>query len=81
MPKGYIWISSIGPIQIMEQDGLFTPCFDGFSLGTYTTAQFAIDDLADGHTAPHPSGINTATLGIPHDLAHWRYYEESTQTH
>ena len=82
MPKGYIWISSIGPFQIIEQqDGLFSPYFEGVAMGAYTTAQFAVDDLADGHTKPHPSGIDTATLGIPHDLADWLVYEESFQTH
>ena len=37
----------------------------------------AADDVADGYANPHPSGIDTATLSIPPDLAEWRYYEGS----
>src|SRR5258706_7353242 len=44
--------------------------FGSDTLGSYATAEQAVDDLASGHFSL-PSGINTATLGIPADLSKW----------
>ena len=75
--RGYVFVTAVGPFTIMEQDGLFIPYFSGFALGAYVSPQFAADDVADGHARSHPSGIDTATLSIPPDLAEWRYFEGS----
>jgi len=75
--RGYVFVTVVGPFTIIEQNGLFIPNFNGFALGAYVSPQFAADDVADGYANPHPSGIDTATLGIPHDLAEWRYFEGS----
>ena len=81
MPRGYLFVTPVGPFTIIEQDGLFVPQFRGIALGAYVSPQFAADDLADGQAKPHPSGIDTSALGIPPDLAEWRVLEESEQTH
>ena len=81
MPRGYLFVTPAGPFTIVEQDGLFVPYFQGIALGSYISPQYAADDLTDGQTKPHPSGIDTSTLGIPHDLRDWEFFEESEQTH
>lgn len=81
MPRVYLFVTAVGPFTIIEQDGLFVPYFKGIALGAYRSPQFAVDDLADGHAKPHPSGIDTSTLGIPHDLDDWEPLEEPERTH
>jgi hypothetical protein len=44
--------------------------FGSDTLGSYSTAEQAVDDLAGGHFSL-PSGIDPATLGIPADLSKW----------
>ena len=77
MLRGYVFVTAVGPFTIIEQVGLFIPYFKGFALGVCISPQFAADDLSDGHTKPHPSDIDTATLGIPHNLARWSFFQES----
>ncbi len=54
-----------------SDDGRFHPVFEDESLGSYWTAEQAIDDLAGGHTFSISSGVDTATLGIPSDIGDW----------
>ena len=75
MRTRYSYRTDIGLFRIVEQDGKFSPYFEETSLGQYKQPEFAADDLADGHTLPMPNGLDTATLGIPHDLADWDRHE------
>ena len=77
MKKAWSYVTPVGDFTIVEETGLFIPYFRGVALGFYTNPQFAADDLSDGHATPHPSGIDTSALGIPHDLDEWRVFEES----
>jgi len=67
----YVFNTEIGPFYIGEQDGRFHPIFSNESLGSYSKDWQAAEDLAGGHTFSISSGIDTATLGIPEDLAEW----------
>jgi len=81
MLRGLMFVTTGGPFTIVEEEGLFVPYFRGVAFGSYISAQFVADDLSDGNAHPHPSGIDTSTLGIPHDLAGWTTFEESEQIH
>ncbi len=63
--------TSIGPFFIAEHEGRYHVVFDGESLGAYVSPAQAVDDVAGGHTFSIPSGVDTATLGIPDDLGEW----------
>jgi hypothetical protein len=76
MPTRYLYRTAIGLFQIVEHDGMFIPYFGDTPLGNYKRAEFAADDLADGETKPLSCGIDTATLGLPHDLHEWEQYQE-----
>jgi len=67
----YSWKTRIGTFYIAEQGGRFHPVYCDEPLGSYATAQQAAEDLAGGHTFSITSGIDTATLRIPHDLGDW----------
>ena len=75
MRKLYVWQSRIGPFYITTNDeGQFYPYFDGEALGAYSRPEQAVNDLAGGHTFSITGGVDTATLGIPEDLAEWSRY-------
>jgi hypothetical protein len=76
MEKLCVWHSSVGPFYIVVSNGLYYPVYVGELLGSYISPQYAADDLADGHTAPPGSGLDTATLNIPYDLAEWEICAE-----
>jgi len=67
----HVFHTRIGPFYIGEQNGRFHPILDDNSLGSYSKAWQAAEDLAGGHTFSISSGIDTATLGIPADLGEW----------
>lgn len=67
----YMWNTRIGPFYVAEHKGHFHPVYDDESLGSYATAQQAVDDLAGGHTFSISNGVDTATLGIPDELGEW----------
>lgn len=67
----YLWNTRIGPFYIAELNGRFHPVYDDQPLGSYSTAQQAVDDLAGGHTFSISGGVDTATLGIPDELGEW----------
>ena len=72
MRKLYVVQTRIGPYYIgRDRNGRFHPMEGDESLGSYATPEQAVDDLAGGHTFSPPSGIDTATLGIPADLGEW----------
>jgi hypothetical protein len=67
----YVWNTRIGPFYIAEVNGRFHPMYDDELLGSYATAQQAVDDLAGGHTFSISGGVDSATLGIPDELGEW----------
>jgi hypothetical protein len=71
MHKLYVHKTKAGAFYIAEHSGRFHPLFQEESLGSYETAQQAVEDLAGGHTFTPPSGVDTASLGIPEDLTEW----------
>lgn len=71
MRTRYVYRTAIGLFRIVEEGGEFSPYFGEVSLGQYREPQFAADDLADGCTKRMPNGVDTGTLGIPHDLSEW----------
>ncbi len=75
MKKLYAWQSQIGWFYIVATaNGQFHPMYDGETLGSYSTAQQAVDDLAGGHTFSIAEGTDTSKLGIPDDLGEWEPY-------
>lgn len=71
MKRLYVFHTRIGPFYIGERGGRFHPIYDDESLGSYSQAWQAAEDLAGGHTFSISSGVDTATLGIPEDLVEW----------
>lgn len=72
MQKLYAYRTSAGTVHIAEKNGRFHALLNGESLGSYSTVQKAVDDLAGGHTFSTPSGVDMASLGIPRDLSRWQ---------
>ena len=71
MQKLYIYETPAGAFYIAEQDGRFHPVFQEQSLGNYSTAQEAVENLAGGHTFSLPGGIDPSDLGVPEELGDW----------
>ena len=71
MQKLYVYETSAGAFYIAEHDGRFHPLFQDESLGSYATAQQAVEDLVGGHTFSLPGDIDPAELGVPEDLEDW----------
>ena len=72
MTKLYKHKTRVGTFYIAEHAGKFHPLFEDESLGGYTTAQQAVDNLAGGHTFTAGDGsFETDELGIPDDLSEW----------
>jgi hypothetical protein len=67
----YFFRTKAGVFLIVQHDDRWRLIFDGKTLGSYATAEQAVDDLASGHFSL-PSGIDPATLGIPADLSKWQ---------
>jgi len=45
-------------------------CFENECLGSYETAQLALDDLCGGHTFSCSAG-DTSALGLPDEISDW----------
>jgi hypothetical protein len=71
MRKLYVYETSAGAFYIAEHNGRFHPMFHDESLGSYATAQQAVEDLAGGHTFSLPGDIDPAELGVPEELEDW----------
>ena len=72
MKKIYSYSTTSGTFFISRSaDGRFHPVFAGDSLGSYLTAQQALDDLIGGHTFTCSSGIDTSELDFPEDIEDW----------
>ena len=71
MRKLYVYETSAGAFYIAEHNGRFHPMFRDESLGSYATAQQAVEDLAGGHAFSLPGDIDPAELGIPEELEGW----------
>jgi hypothetical protein len=71
MQKLYVYETSAGAFYIAEHNGRFHPLFQDESLGSYATAQQAVEDLVGGHTFSLPGDIDPAELGVPEDLENW----------
>ncbi len=67
----FMFKTRVGNFYIGESEGRFHPIFNDESLGSYSTAQQAAEDLAGGHTFSLPRGIDSSKLGIPFDLSEW----------
>jgi hypothetical protein len=72
MRKLFIWNTHIGPFYIAEMGGRYHPVYKDRSLGSYARPEQAAEDLAGGHTFSAGGGVDTASLGIPVDLAKWK---------
>lgn len=71
-PMTYWSRTRAGTFLIRQQiDGLWHVVHQGEDLGSYATAQHALDDLAGGHTFWPSSGIDPSTLGLPEELGDW----------
>ena len=71
MRKLYVYETSAGAFYIAEHNGRFHPMFHDESLGSYATAQQAVEDLVGGHTFSLPGDIDPAELGVPEELEDW----------
>lgn len=68
----YKWKTRIGSFYICQSpDGRFHPVYDNESLGSYSQAWQASEDLAGGHTFSISSGEDTSELGIPDHTDDW----------
>ena len=72
MTRRYKYKTRVGTFYIAENKGRFHPIFEDDSLGSYVSAQQAIDDLAGGHTFTAGDGsFKTDEIGISDDLSEW----------
>ena len=71
MITSYRFQTKEGPFTIVHHADRWQVRFQGETLGTYDTAQQAADDVAGGLTLAPSSGLETSTLGIPHELSEW----------
>jgi hypothetical protein len=68
----YKWDTKIGTFYICQSsDGRFHPVFENDSLGSYSQAWQASEDLAGGHTFTISSGKDTSELEIPEHTNDW----------
>jgi len=72
MITSYIFHTKEGVFRIIEHAERWQVRFQGETLGSYATPQQAADDVAAGLTLTPSSGLDTSTLGIPHELSKWQ---------
>jgi hypothetical protein len=61
-----------GPLYIgVTPDGRFHPVWQGEDLGSYISAEQAIDDAAGGHQFTPSDGTDLGELGISADIGDW----------
>jgi len=67
----WYWETPAGIAKIVPLDGRFH-CFLGDDdLGSYGSAQQAVDDFCRGHTFWPSSGADPGALGLPEELGEW----------
>ena len=52
-------------------EGRWHPMLGNDALGSYYSAEAALDDLVGGHTFRPPSGLDPSTCELPEDLSNW----------
>ncbi|MCW8092120.1 hypothetical protein [Alteromonas sp. ASW11-130] len=66
------WNTRAGTFYICQSaDGKFHPVFENESLGSYSQAWQAAEDLAGGHTFSNSAGVDTSELSIPDHTNDW----------
>ena len=63
----------IGEARIINRAGRWQVEVGGEALGSYRSAQQALDDLTGGHTFSHSRCADTSTLGLPDALSDWEF--------
>ena len=71
--------TAVGIFSIKFIEGRFHPMFNGQDLGSYHSAEFALDDLVGGHTFSLPGGIDPTTIRLPRELAGWSHSKTSNR--
>lgn len=71
MIRSYAYRTRAGTFRIaLEANGRWQVMFEDERLGSYHSAQAALDDLAGGHTF-WPSCGDPSQLGLPGELSEW----------
>lgn len=71
MNRCFAYRSRAGTFRIVQEpNGRWQAMFEDEGLGSYHSAQAALDDLAGGHTF-WPSCGDPSQLGLPEDLSAW----------
>lgn len=69
----YTFNTRAGAFHIVpERNGRWQAMFKDESLGSYTTAQHALDDLAGGHTF-WPSCGDPSQFALPGEISGWKF--------
>lgn len=71
MGKRYYHDTKAGTFYIVENEGRFHVMFKEVSLGNYPSAEAAAEDIAGGYAFSPPAGLDTARLGLSHQLEKW----------
>ena len=62
-----------GTFRIVPRNGRFDACYEDESLGSYHSAEMALDDLVGGHTTWPSNGLDSSTCGLPDELSEWLF--------
>lgn len=69
----YQHVTRAGTVSLIpEAGGRYKVMFNDENLGSYASAESAVDDLSGGYTTMPSSGIDLGDLGIPNDLGDWQ---------
>lgn len=68
----YACSTSAGEFRIASINGRWQAMFQDEGLGSYVTAEQALEDLVGGHTF-WPSCGNPSRFKLPDDLSEWRF--------
>lgn len=72
LQKLYFCETAYGAFYIARsQDGRFHPVYDNHDLGSYNSAQSAVEDLAFGHVPALPNIPDISLLGLPYEIEEW----------
>lgn len=72
--NGYwIYKTRFGTFSIRPHGERFSPFFEDESLGSYNSAQSALEDLAGGSTFWPSSGVDPSECGLPDELDDWTF--------
>jgi hypothetical protein len=67
----YSYESSAGEVLIAYRRERWETIVDGECIGSYDTPLLALGDLVGGHCFSHSTGVDTAELELPDELADW----------